>query len=71
MNKDDSSDEKDKMELDSTMSYFTNTLEVSIEDAGLFVVQELLQAPSVGEITRKGYVDGWKASGYVQIIVIP
>ncbi|KAF5530291.1 Defective in cullin neddylation 1 [Fusarium mexicanum] len=59
----DSSDEKDKLELDSTMSYLTEKLRVNIENAELLVALELLQAPSVGVITRKGYVDGWKVTG--------
>lgn len=53
-------DAKDRMELESTMNYLSNDLKVNIENAELFVVLELLQAPSVGEISRKGYVDAWK-----------
>lgn len=60
-------DEKNKLELESTMSYLTEKLKVSIENAELFVALEILQAPSVGVITRKGYVDGWKVTGYVII----
>lgn len=45
---------------------YLGDLGVNIENAELLVVMELLQAPSVGEITRKGFVDGWKASGYGQ-----
>lgn len=62
---DDEGDEKDKLEVDSTMEYLGTRLKISLENAELFVILELLQAPSVGEITRKGYIDGWKASGYV------
>ncbi|KAH8178763.1 cullin binding domain-containing protein [Sarocladium implicatum] len=61
--RDDDADEKDKLELDSTMQYITNTLKVKLDDAGLFVVQWLVTAPSIGEITRQGYVDGWKKAG--------
>jgi DCN1-like protein 1/2 len=42
------------------MSYLSEKLNVSLENAELFVVMELVQAPSVGEITRRGFVDGWK-----------
>lgn len=59
----DANDEKDKLELESTMSYLTEKLKVSIENAELFVALEVLQAPSVGVTTRKGYVDGWKVTG--------
>lgn len=60
---DDENDEKDKLELESTMGYLSEKLNVSLENAELFVVLELVQAPSVGEITRVGFIDGWKASG--------
>ncbi|EJP67271.1 defective in cullin neddylation protein [Beauveria bassiana ARSEF 2860] len=60
--RDDSNDTKDRLELTSTMNYLTTDLKVNIENAELFVVLELLQAPSIGEITRKGYVEGWKDS---------
>ncbi|KFH48433.1 Defective in cullin neddylation protein-like protein [Hapsidospora chrysogenum ATCC 11550] len=42
------------------MSYLQDKLKVSLENAELFVVLEIVQAPSVGEITRAGFVDGWK-----------
>ncbi|PNY24173.1 Defective in cullin neddylation protein [Tolypocladium capitatum] len=61
--RDDTADEKDKLELDSTMDYLGNKLKISLENAELFVALELVQAPNVGEITRKGYVDGWKVTG--------
>lgn len=50
------------MELESTMSYVSEKLNVSLENAELFVVMELVQAPSIGEITRAGFVDGWKTT---------
>ncbi|CAM1509856.1 Fc.00g001910.m01.CDS01 [Cosmosporella sp. VM-42] len=59
----DEGDGKDKLELDSTMAYLSKKLKISLENAELFVVMELVQAPNVGEITRKGFVDGWKVSG--------
>ncbi|KAK5994427.1 Defective in cullin neddylation protein 1 [Cladobotryum mycophilum] len=61
--RDEKSDEKDKLELESTMGYLGKNLAVNLENAELFVVVELVQAPTVGEITRKGYVDGWKSTG--------
>lgn len=60
---DDENDEKDQLELESTMNYLGEKLNISLENAELFVVLELLQAPSVGEITREGYINGWKSSG--------
>ncbi|KAM0280224.1 hypothetical protein ACHAQH_004182 [Verticillium albo-atrum] len=58
-----SSDTKDHMGIDSTTSYLTETLGVNPENAELLVVMEIVQAPAVGEITRKGFVDGWKGTG--------
>ncbi|KAG5665837.1 hypothetical protein KAF25_009962 [Fusarium avenaceum] len=60
---DDDDDEKDKLGLESTMSYLQTRLKVNIENAELLVALELVQAPSVGVITRRGYVDGWKVTG--------
>ncbi|KAM3453179.1 hypothetical protein MY3296_003942 [Beauveria thailandica] len=60
--RDDNNDTKDRLELTSTMNYLTTDLKVNIENAELFVVLELLQAPSIGEISRKGYVEGWRDS---------
>ncbi|KAL7809395.1 defective in cullin neddylation protein 1 [Trichoderma aethiopicum] len=61
--RDEENDEKDQLELESTMNYLGEKLNISLENAELFVVLELLQAPSVGEITREGYINGWKSSG--------
>ncbi|KAG5929525.1 hypothetical protein E4U42_005552 [Claviceps africana] len=61
--RDDSSDDKDKMELESTMSYLDSKLNVNIENAELFIALEIVQAPNVGEIHRRGFVEGWKATG--------
>ncbi|KAL7957229.1 Cullin binding domain-containing protein [Trichoderma compactum] len=61
--RDDGADDKDQLELESTMGYLSEKLNVSLENAELFVVLELVQAPSVGEITRAGFIDGWKSSG--------
>jgi DCN1-like protein 1/2 len=53
------------MELESTMTYISEKLKVNLENAELFVVLDLVQAPSVGEITRTGFVEGWKNARYV------
>ncbi|EGX89795.1 defective in cullin neddylation protein 1 [Cordyceps militaris CM01] len=60
--RDDEKDGKNSMELASTMNYLNNELKVNIENAELFVALELLQAPTIGEISREGYVAGWKSS---------
>ncbi|KAJ2957519.1 hypothetical protein NQ176_g11238 [Zarea fungicola] len=58
--RDEQNDAKDRMELESTMNYLSSNLGVNIENAELFVALELLQVPAIGEITRKGYIEGWK-----------
>jgi DCN1-like protein 1/2 len=45
------------------MAYFENELKIGLEDASLFVALEKFKAPSIGEITRAGFVEGWKQSG--------
>lgn len=45
------------------MQYLSECLSINMENAELFVALELLQAPTIGEVTRKGYVDGWKEAG--------
>ncbi|GAB0133525.1 hypothetical protein EsDP_00001932 [Epichloe bromicola] len=60
--RDDGSDDKDKMELESTMSYLDSKLKVNLENAELFIALEIVQAPNVGEISRRGFVEGWKAT---------
>lgn len=59
---DSSRDSKDAISAESTMEYL-GSLGVNLENAEMFVVLELVQSPSFGEITRKGFVDGWKATG--------
>ncbi|KAI1172963.1 DUF298-domain-containing protein [Nemania sp. FL0916] len=55
-------DGKDTLGADSAMSYL-QTLGVGLEDASLFLAVELLQAPSIGEISRAGFISGWKEAG--------
>lgn len=50
------------MELESTMSYLDSKLKVNLENAELFIALEIVQAPNVGEISRRGFVEGWKAT---------
>lgn len=45
------------------MRYLSNDLKINLENAELFVAAELVQAPSIGEITRRGFLDGWKRTG--------
>lgn len=55
-------DEKDTTGVDSTMSYLAD-LGVNLENVEVLVPLEIVQAPVVGEMTKQGFVDGWKALG--------
>lgn len=52
-------DTRDALSAETTQEYL-ESLGVNLENAEMFVVMELVQAPSLGEITRQGFVDGWK-----------
>ncbi|KAI0597612.1 Cullin binding-domain-containing protein [Biscogniauxia sp. FL1348] len=58
----DAEDAKDVLGADSSMSYL-ESLGVGLEDASLFIAMELIQAPSLGEIPRAGFVKGWAEAG--------
>lgn len=46
---------------DGCMKYFGNDLEVDLEGMDALAVMEIIQAPTMGEISRDGFVDGWAA----------
>ncbi|KAJ9131334.1 hypothetical protein NKR19_g9573, partial [Coniochaeta hoffmannii] len=54
---------KDEIGVDSLMKYFTS-LGVNPETCEIFIVLDIVQATSFGLITRKGFVEGWKATRY-------
>lgn len=48
----------------SGMTKYLNDISVSIEDIGMLAVSEIIKSPSMGEMSREGFVDGWSAQGY-------
>lgn len=54
-------DTRDALSTETAIEYL-ESLDVNLENAEMFVVMELVQAPAVGEITRQGFVEGWKAT---------
>ncbi|KAI0892833.1 DUF298-domain-containing protein [Annulohypoxylon nitens] len=58
----DAEDQKDVLGADSSMQYL-NSIGVDLEGASLFLAMELVQAPTIGEITRDGFVKGWNTPG--------
>jgi hypothetical protein len=68
--RDDPKNAPDAIGMEGTMKYFQD-LGVDIEDIGMLVISELVRSPSMGEITREGFVDGWKVQGYVCSYLAP
>lgn len=54
-------DTRDKLSTATSIEYL-QSLGVDLENAEMFVMMELVHAPAIGEITRKGFVDGWAAT---------
>jgi hypothetical protein len=56
--RDDAANSPDSIGPDGAMSYFEK-LGVDIEGMEALAVMELIQAPTMGEIGREGFVEGW------------
>lgn len=59
---DERTDEADTIGVDGTMSYFEH-LGINLESVEFLVPMEIVQAPALGEITKEGFVGGWKRIG--------
>ncbi|USW50053.1 Putative defective-in-cullin neddylation protein [Septoria linicola] len=55
-------DSPDEIGMDGTFK-LCEDLQVSLEDVGALVLFELVGSPSLGSITREGFVDGWMEAG--------
>lgn len=53
----DSSD-KDSIEIEGVGKYLED-LQIPIDDVGVLLFSELVQSPTMGEMTREGFVNGW------------
>jgi DCN1-like protein 1/2 len=58
------SDDKDKTGVNGTMRYLQD-LGLNLENAEMFVPLEIVQAPALAEMSKDGFVEGWKAIGFV------
>ena len=56
---DPNTDEVDNISVEGTMRYLAD-LGINMENAEFLVPLEIVQAPALGEITKDGFVDGWK-----------
>ncbi|KAL0636912.1 Scaffold-type E3 ligase [Maublancomyces gigas] len=48
--------------VNGAMKYLQD-IDIGLEEPTILVIAELLQAPTMGEFAREGFVDGWKTSG--------
>ncbi|KAL1635070.1 Scaffold-type E3 ligase [Diplodia intermedia] len=65
----DNPQDKDSVGVDGTMQYLQD-LDVPLDDITSLAVLELVQAPTMGEITRKGFVEGWAAKHYNSAVAV-
>lgn len=56
-------DEPDMVGVDGTMKYFGNDLGVNLEGVEFLIPCEIIQVPAIGEMSKAGFVDGWKKLG--------
>jgi DCN1-like protein 1/2 len=59
---DDKNDEVDTIGVDGTMQYF-DQLGIDLESVEFLVPMEIVQAPALGEISKEGFVSGWRRIG--------
>ncbi|RFU30105.1 hypothetical protein B7463_g6270, partial [Scytalidium lignicola] len=65
--RDPQAEDTDTINVDGTMQYLTD-IGVNLENAEILVALEIVQAPTLGEITKTGFVDGWKVLGNMDTI---
>lgn len=59
----------DLIAIDGTLQFCTE-IDLTPEDVLLLAIAHELKSPRMGEWTRKGWVDGWKALGCVLLLVL-
>lgn len=52
----------DTVGTEGTMDYF-GKLDVDVEGLEVLVISEVIQAPTMGEMSREGFVNGWSNAG--------
>lgn len=55
--REDPKNEPDEINMDGMMKMMGD-MELSVENVGLLVFSELAQSPSLGKLSREGFVDG-------------
>lgn len=46
------------------MSYL-KAINIKVDDIGLLIVSEIVKSPSLGEVVRESFIEGWQAHSYV------
>jgi hypothetical protein len=52
------------------MRYFTEDLQLNIENAELLIPLEICRVEEIGFMNKDGFVEGWKAVGYVDPLAL-
>ena len=55
-------DEEGSASVEGTMRYLQD-LGVNLDNAELLVPLEIIQAPALGEMSKEGFINGWKKIG--------
>lgn len=64
-------DNSDLIRTNGAIKYLED-IHVQPDHIGCLIVCELLDSPTIGEFTRKGFVKGWLLSGYEkESLIIP
>ncbi|KAF7881931.1 uncharacterized protein EAF02_006619 [Botrytis sinoallii] len=58
-----SNDDVDMVGVDGTMKYFGEDLGINLEGVEFLIPCEIIQVPSIGEMTKDDFVKGWKKLG--------
>lgn len=61
--RDDPKNAPDEINVEGTGKLLQEDLEIDLSDVGALVFSELVQSPSLGVVTREGFVDGWTEVG--------
>lgn len=56
--RDDATEEPDEINVEGTSALFEE-LQIGLEDVAALIYSEIVKSPSLGRITRQGFIDGW------------
>ena len=62
-------DEADSIGVEGSIRYL-NDIGVELDEVVVLAILTEISAPTMGEISRKGFVDGWRSTRYKSLISI-